>query len=64
LPSTSASVRRQCFDATDPAELVGIRLASNVLRFRASEIESWLEECSQPVRPIALREDSGREVET
>ena len=36
-------------------ELVGIRLASNVLRFRASEIESWLDECSQPDRPIALR---------
>jgi excisionase family DNA binding protein len=32
-------------------ELVGIQFASNVLRFRASEIESWLEECSQPVRP-------------
>ena len=36
-------------------ELVGIRLASNVLRFRESEIESWLEQCSRPDRPIALR---------
>ena len=36
-------------------ELAGIRLASNVLRFRESEIESWLEEYSRPGRPISLR---------
>jgi len=30
-------------------ELVGIRLASNVLRFRESAVEAFLEECSRPV---------------
>jgi excisionase family DNA binding protein len=36
-------------------ELPGYRLASNVLRFRESELEAWLEECSRSGRPIAPR---------
>ncbi len=36
-------------------ELPGYRLSSNVLRFRESEIEAWLEECLRPGRPIGLR---------
>lgn len=36
-------------------EIPGYRLASNVLRFRESAIEAWLEECSRPGLPIALR---------
>jgi excisionase family DNA binding protein len=35
-------------------ELAGIRLASNVLRFREADVEAWLELCSRPGRPIAL----------
>ena len=39
-------------------ELVGIRLASNVLRFRESDLAAWLEDCSQPGRSIRLRATS------
>jgi excisionase family DNA binding protein len=38
-------------------ELPGYRLASNVLRFRESEIEAWLESCTRPGRSIALRNE-------
>ncbi len=31
-------------------ELAGIRLASNVLRFRESAIEAWLEGCAEVAR--------------
>lgn len=31
-------------------EIPGIRLGSNVLRFRESEIEAWLEVCSVVLR--------------
>ena len=39
-------------------ELAGVRLASNVLRFRESEIERWvdgLEQRREPGRAITLR---------
>ena len=35
-------------------ELEGIRLASNVLRFRASSVEAWLEDCRRG-GPVTLR---------
>jgi len=35
-------------------DLKGIRLASNVLRFRASSVEAWLEDCRRGA-PVALR---------
>jgi excisionase family DNA binding protein len=36
-------------------DLPGIRLASNVLRFRESDLEAWLAECSRPGRVVAVR---------
>jgi excisionase family DNA binding protein len=35
--------------------LPGYRLASNVLRFRESEIEAWLAGCKRAGRPLGLR---------
>ena len=40
-------------------ELKGIRLGSNVLRFRVSELEAWLEGCPRQARPEVLRGAQG-----
>ena len=41
-------------------EIPGIRLGSNVLRFRHSDLEAWLEECSQPGRLVVVQATNGR----
>jgi hypothetical protein len=43
VAESSASRPRRSFAAGAPGELPGYRLASNVLRFRESEVRDWLE---------------------
>jgi excisionase family DNA binding protein len=44
-------------------ELPGFRLSSNVLRFRRSEIDAWLEEHRGPGSPHTLRAVPARRME-
>ena len=57
--STSSVLRRY-----RNGDLPGYRLGSNVLRFRPSEIEAWIDECrsrpaSATVTSLQLKRDSG-----